>query len=234
MPRRAPGSISAWRCRPTARPARWPGCSRARAWHSGSWPPDSAFRDGIPGRRTGRRAGDQPRARLARARRARPRRRGLGDRPRRPRARPRRARRGRTGRERSRATSATSRSSARRSARGPAACTSRSPTARPTPASGSCRTRRSCATTRGVPLGIVRFELALASVRATAAAALGGERDVQVAVVDRASGRKILDTSRGVLAGGPGAQPAYRELDVRLARPGHDVGGRPAGSPIAR
>ena len=65
---------------------------------------------------------------------------------------------------------------------------------------------------RGAPLGIVRFELALASVRATAAAALGGERNVQVAVVDRASGRKILDTSRGVLAGGLGTQPAYREL----------------------
>ena len=65
---------------------------------------------------------------------------------------------------------------------------------------------------RGVPLGIVRFELALASVRATAAAALGRERTVQIAIVDRASGRRILDTSRGVLAGGPGSQPAYREL----------------------
>ena len=57
---------------------------------------------------------------------------------------------------------------------------------------------------RGLPLGIVRFELPLASVRATAAAALGREGDLQVAVVDRASGRKILDTSHGVLAGGPG------------------------------
>ena len=73
---------------------------------------------------------------------------------------------------------------------------------------------------RGTPLGIVRFELPLASVRATAAAALGREADLQVAVVDRASGRKILDTSHGVLAGGPGAQPAYRELTSAWADEG--------------
>jgi diguanylate cyclase (GGDEF)-like protein len=73
---------------------------------------------------------------------------------------------------------------------------------------------------RGAPLGIVRFELPLASVRATAAEALGREGDLQVAVIDRASGRKIVDSSHGVLAGGPGAQPAYRELTSAWADEG--------------
>jgi diguanylate cyclase (GGDEF)-like protein len=73
---------------------------------------------------------------------------------------------------------------------------------------------------RGAPLGIVRLELPLASVRATARAALGREADLQVAVVDRASGRKILDTSHGVLAGGSGTRPAYRELTSAWADDG--------------
>jgi diguanylate cyclase (GGDEF)-like protein len=64
---------------------------------------------------------------------------------------------------------------------------------------------------QGAPLGMVRFELALASVRAAARAALGRERGIDVALVDRASGRAILDTSRP-LAGGAGATPAYRDL----------------------
>jgi diguanylate cyclase (GGDEF)-like protein len=71
----------------------------------------------------------------------------------------------------------------------------------------------------GTPLGIVRFELALAGVRAAAAAALGNERSVQVALVNRSSGREILDTARGVVAGAQAA-PAYRDL----ASPGLDHG----------
>ena len=86
---------------------------------------------------------------------------------------------------------------------------------------------------RGAPLGIVRFELALASVRATAAAALGGERGVEIALVERASGHTILDTTRGVLAGGSGAQPAYGALTAPARIRARS---RPAaaGSPIAR
>jgi len=64
----------------------------------------------------------------------------------------------------------------------------------------------------GTPLGIVRFELALASVRSVATAALGGEQGVEIAVVDRDSGRAILDTTRGVLAWDAGPQAGYRDL----------------------
>ena len=78
---------------------------------------------------------------------------------------------------------------------------------------------------RGSPLGLVRFELALASVRATAAAALGGEREVEIALVERASGHTILDTTRGVPAAGSSAQPAYELTAPR--RSGHAHGRRP-------
>jgi diguanylate cyclase (GGDEF)-like protein len=64
----------------------------------------------------------------------------------------------------------------------------------------------------GTPLGIVRFELALASVRSVATAALGDEQGVEIAVVDRDSGRAILDTTRGVLAWDAGPQAGYGHL----------------------
>ena len=64
----------------------------------------------------------------------------------------------------------------------------------------------------GVPLGIVRFELALASVRATAAASLRGKRGVEVALIDRASGREILYTAGGVFADGARANPGYARI----------------------
>jgi len=64
----------------------------------------------------------------------------------------------------------------------------------------------------GRSLGIVRFELALASVRRVATAALGGEQGVEVAIVDRDSSRAILDTTRGVLAWDAGPQAGYRHL----------------------
>ena len=54
---------------------------------------------------------------------------------------------------------------------------------------------------RGAPLGIVRFELPLAGVRATATAALAHGQDIQVAIVDRVNGREILDTTRGCVLG---------------------------------
>ncbi len=77
------------------------------------------------------------------------------------------------------------------------------------------------------PLGIVRFELALASVRATALAALGHGQDIQVALVDRASGREILDTSRGLLAGGAAGGPVYRGIAASgRARGTLSAGGR--------
>ncbi len=62
----------------------------------------------------------------------------------------------------------------------------------------------------GAPLGIVRFELALLVVRATATAALGDERGVQIAIVDSATGLDVLD-SRGALAGASGSE-LYREV----------------------
>ena len=64
---------------------------------------------------------------------------------------------------------------------------------------------------RGVPLGIVRFELRLAAVRAAAVAALSSESGVQIAIVDSATGRDVLDT-RGALAGPAGVDPAYRDV----------------------
>jgi diguanylate cyclase (GGDEF)-like protein len=80
---------------------------------------------------------------------------------------------------------------------------------------------------RGAPLGIVRFELALASVRATAVAALGHGQDIQVALVDRASGREILDTTRGLLAGGAVGGPVYRGIaGSGRARGALSAGGR--------
>jgi diguanylate cyclase (GGDEF)-like protein len=77
----------------------------------------------------------------------------------------------------------------------------------------------------GTPRGIVRFELALASVRSVATAALGGEQGVEIAVVDRDSGRAILDTTRGVLAWDAGPQAGYRHL----ASSGFDHGAFSAG-----
>jgi diguanylate cyclase (GGDEF)-like protein len=64
----------------------------------------------------------------------------------------------------------------------------------------------------GAPLGILRFELPLAGVQAVATSALGDERGAQVALVERASGRAILDTARGVLAWEAGPQAAYEHL----------------------
>ncbi|HET6175243.1 MAG TPA: diguanylate cyclase [Gaiellales bacterium] len=72
---------------------------------------------------------------------------------------------------------------------------------------------------QGAPIGIVRFELTLASVRAAATAALGDELGVQVALVDPSSDRAILDTTRGVLAWSAGAQDTYRAL--ASPGPGH-------------
>ena len=77
----------------------------------------------------------------------------------------------------------------------------------------------------GVPLGIVRFELSLASVRAAAVAALRGKRGVQVALIDRASGRKLLDTS-GVLAGrAPLDRASLRIADSERAHGAISLGG---------
>ncbi len=64
----------------------------------------------------------------------------------------------------------------------------------------------------GAPLGILRVELPLAHVRAVATAALGDERGAEVALVERASGRALLDTTRGVLAWEAGPQAAYERL----------------------
>ena len=64
----------------------------------------------------------------------------------------------------------------------------------------------------GAPLGILRLELPLARVRAVATAALDDERGAEVALVERASGRAILDTTRGVLAWEAGPQAAYERL----------------------
>jgi diguanylate cyclase (GGDEF)-like protein len=64
----------------------------------------------------------------------------------------------------------------------------------------------------GVPLGIVRFELALASVRQTAVAALRGKRGVRVALIERTSGSDILDTSGGLHDGAAQPDPAYARI----------------------
>jgi diguanylate cyclase (GGDEF)-like protein len=64
----------------------------------------------------------------------------------------------------------------------------------------------------GAPLGIVRFELPLASVRSAARAALSGERGVEVALVDRSGGREIFDTARGVVPGNEGLESVYGDL----------------------
>jgi diguanylate cyclase (GGDEF)-like protein len=76
----------------------------------------------------------------------------------------------------------------------------------------------------GAPLGIVRFELALASVRQTAVAALRGKRGVQVALIDRASGSDIFDTASGLVAGAQ-SDPAY----ARIAATGRGHGAITAG-----
>ena len=49
-------------------------------------------------------------------------------------------------------------------------------------------------------------------MRAVATAALGDERGAEIALVERASGRAILDTTRGVLAWEAGPQAAYQRL----------------------
>ena len=64
----------------------------------------------------------------------------------------------------------------------------------------------------GAPLGILRVELPLAHVSAVATAALGEERRAEIALVERASGRALLDTTRGVLAWQAGPQAAYERL----------------------
>ena len=82
---------------------------------------------------------------------------------------------------------------------------------------------------RGAPLGIVRFELAARErPRDGRSRARAAKPSVQVAVVDRASGREILDTSHGVLAGGPGAHAGVSRAHVGLGRRGHALGGRAA------
>ena len=72
----------------------------------------------------------------------------------------------------------------------------------------------------GAPIGIVRFELPLAGVRAAARAALSGEGGVQVALVDRSTGQEIFDTARGVVPGNEGLESVY----VDLVAPGLDHG----------
>ena len=69
----------------------------------------------------------------------------------------------------------------------------------------------------GAPLGILRVELPLAHVSAVATAALGEERRAEIALVERASGRALLDTTRGVLAWQAG--PAGRVRATGLQRP---------------
>jgi diguanylate cyclase (GGDEF)-like protein len=79
----------------------------------------------------------------------------------------------------------------------------------------------------GVPVGIVRFELALASVRQTAIAALRGKHGVQVALIDRASGSEILDTSGAILD--PGAPADATDGRIATSERGHGMlssGGR--------
>ena len=72
----------------------------------------------------------------------------------------------------------------------------------------------------GAPLGILRFELTLASVRRVTATALGDEHGVRVALVERARGRAILDTYRGVLAWSAGPQAVYRHLATPMREHG--------------
>jgi diguanylate cyclase (GGDEF)-like protein len=72
----------------------------------------------------------------------------------------------------------------------------------------------------GQAVGIVRFELPLASVRAAARSALSGESGVHVALVDRSSGREIFDTGRDVVPGNEGLESVYADL----VAPGFDHG----------
>ena len=187
---------------------------------------DTAFRDGIPKRRAARSARNQPGARLARARRARPRRRGLGDRPRRPRAGARRARRVPHRRQalardvRNDAFfRATLGDQARRGARLAALPLGRHG---PVVVSNSALVRDA----GGTPLGIVRFELALASVRSVAAAALGGEqRRRGRARRPRQRARDPRHGPRRARLAMPGRRPATATWR-RRGRPRHRLGGR--------
>ncbi len=66
----------------------------------------------------------------------------------------------------------------------------------------------------------MRFELPLAGVRSAARSALSGEGGVQVALVDRSSGREIFDTGRDVVPGNEGLESIYADL----VAPGCDHG----------
>ena len=184
-------------------------CSRARDSRSGCWPVTRRSATASPKAIAPRDLRDQPRARLARARRAGPRRRGLGDRPRRPRARPRRARRVRAPAEALardvrnqpffRATLGTR---ARR------ACTSREPyRSADTGQLGRLELRRSCATTRGTA---ARDRALRAAARERPrdghGRARGGSRARGRGRRSRRAGARSWTRLDGVLAGGPGPQ----------------------------
>ena len=87
---------------------------------------------------------------------------------------------------------------------------------------------------RGAPLGIVRFELALASLRTAAAAALGRERGVRGgARRPRRAGARSSIRRAACSPAARGAEPVYRRLVVGRARP-RDLHGRRAASRLPR
>ena len=219
-------SISASPSRPTARPARSPACSRARVSLSGSWRPTPP--SATASWRTAPGAPDAINRALGSLERAEPRLVGAASAI------------GLDGRERARvvhgetAPAAALARDARSAAFFRATLGTRPGEVHVSQPYRSADTGQWVVSNsvlvrdgRGAPLGIVRFELALASVRAAATAALGRGQDVQVALVDRASGREILDTSRGLLAGGAAGGPVYRGIaDAGQARGTLSAGGR--------
>ena len=190
---------------------------------------------GIPAGGTARSDRHQPRARRARARRARSRRR-------------RASAIGLDGRERARVVRGEP-TPAHALARdvgnqpffratlgtGPAACTSRSPYRSADTGQWVVSNSALVRDDRGVPLGIVRFELPLAErARGGRGRARSGEPASRSRSSTRASGREILDTARGVAGRDGGARARATASSSRLGRAGRAVGRRQPRSPIAR